>query len=230
MDYADPRTFTALRQVLGDAKHPVHYLAIPPSMFETVVEQLSKSDSARGARVVIEKPFGRDLASARELNRVLHSGFPETAISASITISARKPSTTSSRSASQTPSSSRSGTDATYRTSRLTENFGVAGRGYEEAGAIRDVIQNHLLQVVTLLTCEPPAALTTEWIRDERAKLLTSVRPLRGRSHHLDPVGERLGVEELGSPARQAGRDEESKGRAGAKTCRRPPSDVGRWN
>ena len=181
-DYRDPATFTRLRQALGGAQRPLHYLAIPPSLFTTVAEGLAQSGCARDARVVVEKPFGRDLASARELNRVLHAAFPEEAIFridhylgkesvqnliyfrfANPVIEARW--------------------DKRYVESvhiTLAESFGIAGRGqfYEETGAMRDVVQNHMLQVIACLAMECPAGKGHEALRDERSRLLRALRTL----------------------------------------------------
>lgn len=143
-------TFTALKQALGHARRPAHYLAIPPSLFATVITGLGAAGLAHHARVIVEKPFGRDLASARTLNRVARSVFPEEAI---------------------------------FRIDQMTlcEDFGVNGRGafYESAGCLRDVIQNHLFQIVALLAMEPLAYQGFGAAHSEKAAVFQAIRPLR---------------------------------------------------
>jgi glucose-6-phosphate 1-dehydrogenase len=180
--YEDPATFANLRKSLGDAKRPLFYLAIPPSLFATVAEGLARSNSVANARVVVEKPFGRDLASAQELNRTLHRFFPEPAIFRIDHYLGKEPVQNLIYFRFANPLVEAGWDNRHVESVQITmaESFGVEGRGkfYEEAGAIRDVVQNHMLEVIACLAMECPAGRDHEARRDERGRLLKAVRTL----------------------------------------------------
>ena len=181
-DYGDPRTFERLRKALGDAKRPLFYLAIPPSLFATVAEGLAKADCVSDARVIVEKPFGRDLASARELNATLHRFFPEQRIFRIDHYLGKEPVQNLVYFRFANPQIEAAWDHRQIESVQITmaEKFGVAGRGkfYEEAGAIRDVVQNHMLQVIACLAMECPTEKDGEAWRDQRGRLLKAIRTL----------------------------------------------------
>jgi glucose-6-phosphate 1-dehydrogenase len=181
-NYRAAPTYDLLRQALGPAKRPLHYLAIPPSMFATVIGHLAQLTDAKDARVVVEKPFGRDLLSAQALDRTLHQYFPENAIFRIDHYLGKEPVQNLLYFRFANSFLEPIWNHEHIRSVQVTmaEEFGVRGRGkfYEEVGAIRDVVQNHLLQIMVLLAMDPPAANDPVCVRDEKIRIMRAMRPL----------------------------------------------------
>lgn len=184
-DYTDPQTFLRVREALGAAKHPTHYLAIPPILFPSIIAQLEQSGCAKGARVIVEKPFGTDYSSALNLNKLLLSKFSESSVYRIDHYLGKRPVNNlvffRFVNSLLEPVWNKKHIESMQIT--MAEDFGIQSRGafYDVTGTIRDVIQNHLFQILCNLTMEPPQTLDSESIRDEKVKVLKSISPLRAQ-------------------------------------------------